>query len=543
VEPPIETERSRSPAPSPAERVGSFSDHGPWRLDRSELAWQRNIDLRRRVARRRVPELVSPRRLPPGVRVVRVVADIGGAVLLWRLRERRRGAAVSRAGIARRLRRAAERLGPTYIKLGQIISSGDGIFPAELVAEFKLCRDQVPAEPYDVIAAVVAEELGSPIEAIFSEFDETPLAAASIAQVHRAVLREGPGGGPCEVVVKVQRPSVAKLVGRDLEVMAWLAPILIGRIPIAALANPPALVELFAQTIVEELDFRLEAQNMLDVARSFAELDQDGFVVPRPHPELVTRRVLVMERLSGFDFDQVAEIRAAGIDTHQLVRTGMVGFLEGCMIHGVFHGDLHGGNLFVMADGRTALLDFGIVGRLDQARRVAFLRLLIASTTNDVRGQLRAIRDLGALPPDTDLEAVIVDLGLDLPPIDPTTLSRDELVSEMNRIVKALLGYGARMPKELMLFAKNMVFLDAAIANLAPDVDLFGEITHLAMYFAQTHGARIAADVGLDPSAYEVDLTAMKSSIGIEADVEAMTYRDLQARRALIQQRLGERTT
>ncbi len=538
VEPPIDAGRSSSLA----ERVGSFSDHGPWRLDASELAWQRNIDLRRRVARRRVPELVSPRRLPPGLRVVRVVADLGGAVLLWRLRERRRGGGVSRAGIARRLRRAAERLGPTYIKLGQIISSGDGIFPEELVAEFKLCRDQVPAEPYDVIAAVVAEELGGPIEAMFSEFDETPLAAASIAQVHRAVLREGPGGGPCEVVVKVQRPSVAKLVGRDLEVMAWLAPILIGRIPIAALANPPALVELFAQTIVEELDFRLEAQNMLDVARSFAELGQDGFVVPRPHPALVTRRVLVMERLSGFDFDQVAEIRAAGIDTHQLVRTGMVGFLEGCMIHGVFHGDLHGGNLFVMADGRTALLDFGIVGRLDQARRVAFLRLLIASTTNDVRGQLGAIRDLGALPPDTDLEAVITDLGLDLPPIDPTTLSRDELVSEMNRIVKALLGYGARMPKELMLFAKNMVFLDAAIANLAPDVDLFGEITHLAMYFAQTHGARIAADVGLDPSAYEVDLTAMKSSIGIEADVEAMTYRDLQARRALIQQRLGERS-
>lgn len=522
------------------ERPGSFSDTGPWRLPTTPLAWQRDVGVRRKVAQRRVPELIRARRRPPGLRVIRVVAEIGGAIALWRLRERRTGGPAARTGIARRLRRAAERLGPTYIKLGQIISSGDGIFPTELVAEFKLCRDQVPAEPFAAVAELVAAELGSPIASLFSEFDEEPLAAASIAQVHRAVLREGPDGQPCEVVVKVQRPSVAKLVGRDLEVMAWVAPILIGRIPITALANPPALVELFAQTIVEELDFRLEAQNMLDVAASFAALDQRGFAVPRPHPELVTRRVLVMERLAGFDFDDVDEIRRAGIDTHQLVRTGMVGFLEGCMIHGIFHGDLHGGNLFVMRDGRTALLDFGIVGRLDNHRRVAFLRMLIASTTNDVRGQLAAIRDLGALPPDTDLEAVIADLGLDGPPVDPTTLTRDELVAEVNRVIKALLGYGARMPKELMLFAKNMVFLDAAIANLAPDVDLFAEITHLAMYFAQTHGARIAAEVGVPADAYEVDLAAMKSSIGIDPEVETMTYRDLQARRALIQQRLGE---
>ena len=161
----------------------------------------------------------------------------------------------------------------------------------------------------------------------------------------------------------------------------------------------------------------------------FAELDQRGFVVPRPHPTLVTRRVLVMERLSGFNFDEVDAIRAAGIDTHALVRTGMIGFLEGCMIFGVFHGDLHGGNLFVMDDGRTALLDFGIVGRLDERRRVAFLRLLVGSTMNDVRAQVAAIRDLGALPADTDIDAVIADLGLEAPTIDPTTLDREELIS------------------------------------------------------------------------------------------------------------------
>jgi ubiquinone biosynthesis protein len=524
------------------ERVGSFTATGPWRLTTDELAWQRSIDIRRAVARRRVPELIKPGRFPPGPRVLRVVQKIGGAVIMWRLQERGKGKSVSRAGIARRLRKAAEDLGPTYIKLGQIISSGDGIFPPELVAEFKKCRDQVPAEPFTVVERVLLEEFGRPIDDLFSEFDETPLAAASIAQVHRAILREGPDGEPVEVVVKVQRPLVAKLVTKDLRAMSWLAPFLVGRIRVASLANPPALVEVFAKTIVEELDFRLEAQNMLDIAESFSKLGQESFVVPRPHPDLVTRRVLVMERLRGLDFDDVAQIKAAGVDTHQWVRTAMIGFLEGAMMHGVFHGDLHGGNLFVLEDGGTALMDFGIVGRLSEPRRLAFLRLLMTSTMNDVNGQLAAIRDLGALPLDADLAAIIDELGLEAPTVDPTTLDRDELVTEMNRVIKALLSYGARMPKELMLFAKNMVFLDGAIANLAPEVDLFAEITHLSMYFAKTHGAEIAAAIGVEPGTYEVDLRSVMSSFGVDDSVDTMAYHELQARRELIRKRLGNRS-
>jgi ubiquinone biosynthesis protein len=279
-------------------------------------------------------------------------------------------------GLSRRLRVSAETLGPTYIKLGQIISAGEGLFPEELVREFKLCRDRVPAEPWDVVERVVVEELGRPLEEVFSSFERTPLAAA----VHRpgpphATLTTGE-----PVVVKVQRPQVATLVRADLRVMSWIAPALVGRIPVAALANPPALVELFADTISEELDFRLEAENMLDVARVLADLGQRHFVVPRPHPTLVTRRLLVMERLSGFAFDDVAGMREAGVDTETVVRTGMIGFLEGAMIHGIFHGDLHGGNLFVQPDGRTALLDYGITGRLSETKRLAFLRLLMGAS-------------------------------------------------------------------------------------------------------------------------------------------------------------------
>lgn len=517
--------------------LGSFSDDAPWIVDPTALRWRRSVPGLRRQIADDLPRLTRPGRVPPGLRVVHTVRLLGTALALWYLGARRAGGTSSRADISRRLRVAAEQLGPTYIKLGQLLSSGEGIFPEELVAEFKKCRDQVPAEPFTTVRRVVEEDIGRPLEAVFSRFDPEPLAAASIAQVHAATLRTGE-----QVVVKVQRPSVGSLVHLDLRVMAWIAPFALGRIPIAALANPPALVALFAETITEELDFRIEADNMLSVAQSFALLGQRGYVVPRPHPELVTPRVLVMERLSGFKFDDVVGMKDAGVDTEAVVRTGLVGFMEGAMIHGIFHGDLHGGNLFVLPDGRTALLDFGIVGRLSEPRRLAFLRLLMTATANDVTGQIEALRDLGALPPDTDIGAVIKDLGLDRPVVDPTTLSAEELVREIQTVMKALLGIGAQLPKELMLFIKNLVFLDGAVATLAPDLDIIGQIGEVSMHFAQVHGERIAVDLGMDMGeGYQVDLTGVKASLGIEASVDTVTYRELQQRREIIRDRLQRR--
>jgi ubiquinone biosynthesis protein len=384
---------------------------------------------------------------------------------------------------------------------------------------------------------VIEEDLARPLDQVFSWIDREPLASASIAQVHAATLVTGE-----PVVVKVQRPSVARLVHADIKVMAWLAPFLVGRIPIAALANPPALVELFAETITEELDFRLEAQNMLDIARSFAVLGQRGYVVPRPHPTLVTPRVLVMERLDGFAFYDVAGIKDAGVDTEAVVRTGMIGFMEGAMIHGIFHGDLHGGNLFVLGDGRVALLDFGITARMDEVKRLAFLRLLVSASMNDIPGQIAAFRDLGALPADVDIDAMIADLNLEGPPVDPTTLTQEEMLAEIQKMVKGLLGYGAKLPKELMLFIKNMVFLDGAIASLAPDLDLFAEIATISTYFAETHGERIATEIGMDPEAWSLDLSGVQAGFGVDPDeVGSLTYRELQERRETIRSRFEER--
>ncbi|MDX2378380.1 MAG: AarF/UbiB family protein [Acidimicrobiia bacterium] len=517
---------------------GAFTERGPWVLHRADIRWIRLAETLRRDAWAEVPVLTKAAMVPPGARVGTVVRHLGGALAPWLIAKRRgtfESAEAGREDISRRLRLAAEALGPTYIKLGQIISAGEGLFPAELVEEFKKCRDQVPPETFDAVRLTVEQDLGARLTDVFEWFDETPLAAASIAQVHAARLQTGE-----EVVVKVQRPAVSKLVRKDLRVMAWLAPHLVGRISVSALANPPALVELFAETIVEELDFRMEAANMLDVATMLHDLGQDRYIVPRPHPTLVTRRVLVMERIHGFNFDDVAGMQDAGIDTEDVVRTAMVAFMEGAMIEGIFHGDLHGGNLFVLDDGRTALLDHGIVGRLSPARRNAFLRMLMGATMNDVTAQMAALRDLGALPPDTDLQAVISDLRLDQEVIDPTTLTGEEMVHEVQRVVKALLGYGARLPKELMLYVKNMVFLDGAIARLAPDLDLLAEVTNISMMFAEKHGEQLGRELGMDPREVELDLDGVKAGFGLESSVETLTYRDLQRRRELIQKRMRE---
>jgi ubiquinone biosynthesis protein len=511
---------------------GIFTDEGPWVLTREEVAWKAGLHEVRAQLRASLPRLIRARKLPPGARVGTTVRHLGGALGLWYLIERRRGGSEKIAGISRRLRIAAEQLGPTYIKLGQIVASGDGIFPPELVAEFKWCRDQVPPEPWAVIEAVISDELGRPHHEVFASIDHNPLAAASIAQVHRARLLDG-----TEVVIKVQRPSVMRRVHQDLAVMAWLAPHLVGRIPIAALANPPALVELFAETIVEELDFRLEAENMLDIASTFAGLGQRDFVVPRPHPTLVTRRMLVMERLSGFNFSDVGGMRAAGIDTDAVVRSGMIGFLEGAMMHGIFHGDLHAGNLFILPSGKIALLDFGITARLSEPKRLALLSLIVGASNGDIPSQVAAMRDLGALPEHSDIETVIAQLGLDRPPVDPTMLTPDELVGELQRSIKTLLALGARMPKELMLFVKNLVFLDGAIATLAPDLDLFGEIEAISLMFAEKHGERIMRQLGMQrQDDWKPDLSSVKAGFGLDETTERLTHREVQARRAQIRE-------
>jgi ubiquinone biosynthesis protein len=185
-------------------------------------------------------------------------------------------------------------------------------------------------------------------------------------------------------------------------------------------------------------------------------------------------------------------------------------------------------------------MDFGITGRLDETKRLAFLMLLVGATSGDTMGQLRALRDLGAFPPDTDLKAVFSDLGLDRT-IDPTLLSADELVHELQDLTKKLLEYGARAPKELMLFVKNMMFLDGAIARLAPDLDILEEVQRVHTEIAARHGVRLAQELGIDPAlAAQFDMDAVKAAMGVP-DVDKLTYREVQERREIIRQRLEQK--
>ncbi len=521
---------------------GAFSDSPPWPVDPDHLVWRAGLVELRRVTTTRTRAFARRRSWPPAVAGLRVGAVLGPAIAAWYLTDRRRGRSTSRSGLSRRLRVAFERLGPTYIKLGQILSAGEGVFPEELVSEFRLCRDQVPAESFAMVRQTVERDLGRPLSEVFASFDEVPIAAASIAQVHAARLASGE-----EVVVKVQRRDIDHQVRRDLAVMGWLAPLLVGRIPVAALANPPALIDVFAETIGEELDFRLEAENMLDVARVLARTTPAGqrraLVVPRPHPELVTRRVLVMERLHGYAWGDSQTMRAAGIDSAEVLMAALIAFLEGLVLFGVFHGDLHAGNLLVCPDGRVALLDFGITGRLDERGRRGLLRLVMSTATNDVRAQVAAMRELGALPDDVDVESVISDLHLDQPIVDPTTMDADELTREIREMTKALLGYGARMPKALMLFVKDMLFIDNAMATMAPDVDVLAQMVAILTHLQTRHGERIARDLGMARTDLgDVDLGGIRSSLGLSDDVEHLTHRELQERRRLIRKRLAHRS-
>src|SRR5208283_5904894 len=227
--------------------------------------------------------------------------------------------------------------------------------------------------------------------------------------------------------------------------------------------------------------------------------------------------------------------------TTAVLRAEMVSFLEGALLYGVFHGDLHGVSLFVQKTGRLALLDHGITGRLGERQRLAFLQLLMGGTTNNIPIQVQALKELGSLPADADVQQVIKDLGLDKPAQDVITLSAEELTAQLRDLTKQLLAYGARMPKELMLFVKDLLFLDGAVATLAPGIDLLGEVALIATYFFDRYGERIASEVGLDPRTVPIDLDALRSSIGLAPDTEEFTYRDLQERRQVVRKKFERR--
>lgn len=457
----------------------------------------------------------TKRRVLPGWRSITVGARIGWGITRAYAGPRDK----RRERLSREVVGTFEKLGPTFVKLAQIISAGEGVFPDELVRECKRLRDQAKKESWESIKKTIESELGAEIEDVFAEFESEPIAAASIAQVHTAVLHNGE-----RVAVKVRRRGINKQVSRDIRALNWLAYKMIGRIPVASLANPPVLVELFAECITEELDFRVESENMRQVG---ATLIGERTRVPRVHQDLTTSGVMVMEYVSG---DKLENVKEGG---EEVLRELMNVMIEGATIHGVFHGDLHGGNMIVTDNREIVLIDFGITARLSERERAAFAKLLISGMTGDWRGQIQGLVGLGALPGDVDIDTLGRELKLDVD-FDPTKLSPEDLATELQNLSKTLLGSGAKLPKPLMLWAKNIVFVDATIGEIAPETDLIGVLSEVAGGFVQRNAAVLAGIMGDASKDILIDQNAIKKGIGVGSDTERITWREMRQRREMI---------
>ena len=373
--------------------------------------------------------------------------------------------------LPRRIRTAFTELGPTFVKVGQVIASSPGLFPPEWTTEFASLRDQVPPFSGTDARRMIEEDLGRPLRSAFASFDDTPIAAASIGQVHPATLLDG-----TRVVVKVQRPGLEAQVHNDLRALLLLCEVL-ERIPQAAIGSPRALAEDFARTLHEEMDVRLEADNM-DRMRAILERERiTDARIPEVHWDLVGKRVLTMERIDGFRFTDVEGMKAAGIDTARLLRLGVQTVVEGVLVHGFFHGDLHAGNIAVLEDGTFVLFDFGIVGRLTESVRARLAQYLIASTTNDYEAMIHALRSFGSIPEGTDIPAMAADLQALYEPFLQNGIVVAQLGDLMDVMIRSMVKYRVRIPRELVLLSKQMLYLEGAAHTLAPDIDLLEEQT------------------------------------------------------------------
>ncbi len=371
--------------------------------------------------------------------------------------------------LPRRVRTAFTDLGPTYVKVGQVIASSPGLFPPDWTEEFASLRDKVPPFPGDQARRMVEEDLGRPLRSAFATFDEVPIAAASIAQVHGATLLDG-----SEVVVKVQRPGLEHQVRDDLRALLLLCEVL-ERIPQTSVGSPRALAEDFARTLHEEMDFRLEADNMERMRGILGRSGISDCRVPVVHHDLVGRRVLTMERIRGLRFTDVEGMRAKGIDTERLLRLGAQTVVEGVLVHGFFHGDLHAGNISVLPDGTFVLFDFGIVGRLTESARGRLAMYLMAVTTNDYPTMVRALRSFGSVPPDVDVEEMAATVRRLYEPFITNGVVTAQLGELMDTMIRSMVQYRVRIPRELVLLSKQMLYLEGAAHALAPHADLLQE--------------------------------------------------------------------
>ena len=366
---------------------------------------------------------------------------------------------------ARAIRLAFEDLGPTYIKFGQMIASSPTAFSEEVTAEFARCLDEVRPFAARSVRAVIERELERPVSDIFESIEWQPLASASVAQVHAARLATGD-----EVVIKVQRPGIARRIRSDLAILDWLARLAMRRNVELRRANLGAIVDDFRRTLSEELDFAAEAAN---IEAFNALLEREGLATvataPRVHPELSTRRVITMERLRGVRIDDKAGVDARRDDAVEMLRDTSKVFWTCVFLGGFFHGDIHAGNIMVLDDGRLGYLDFGIFGRFDMGDRLALIDWIGALVANDGELLARSIKKMGAVPETVDWPRFVADITESFLPMRELTVDKPEMLEAfIPRLREIAARHDAQLPGNFILILKQLAYFGRYVMIHAP---------------------------------------------------------------------------
>ena len=366
---------------------------------------------------------------------------------------------------AARLARALEELGPTYIKLGQVLGSRADLMPPAFIDEFRKLQDRVQPFPTAEARAVIEAELGGPIERFFSEFGAAPFAAGSIAQAYQAQTRDGRA-----VVVKVRRPGIRGVVEADIDILGRLAELAERYVPEYRVFRPTMLVEEFAQTVRKETDFIAEASNTQRFGEAFAE--DPHIVVPHVLWNLSGEGVLTLERIEGapvYDADRLAR---AGADRKALARHLTECFMRQYFELGLFHADPHPGNLVVQAPDRIGILDFGQVGRVSDAMRSKLGTALIAALNREFDIVLDVLDDLGAVPEELDGERLKGDLAALVDKYAGVPLKRLDLRGLFEEITGTARRHRVILPRDFVLLGKSLVTVGGVALDLDPETSM-----------------------------------------------------------------------
>jgi ubiquinone biosynthesis protein len=367
---------------------------------------------------------------------------------------------------AERIRKVLEELGPTFVKLGQVASTRADLFPPDWIEEFKKLQDMVPPCPFEDMKKVVEGSLRAPLEKKFASFDTTPVASASIAQVHYARLLDS-----TEVAVKVKRPNIEKTISADISVMRTVAELLERHLPASRRLRPIEMVEEFARVITNELDLSIEGANAALFGRLLK--DEPLVKIPRVYWNYTTPEVLTMEKIEGTPLDEAEKIKAKGLDIKKIALNGVTVFFKQVFDYGVFHADLHPGNIFTTDEGVIVYLDFGIVGRLDRELKEYLASMLFQLVRQDYHRLAVLHREMGLIGKEVDLrdfEHALRDIA---EPIFGKTLEEISVATLLMKLIQVGKRFNVTLQPNLLLLQKSMVIMEGVGRQLYPEVNMW----------------------------------------------------------------------